>query len=108
MIATSPQLFVGLTGRWLGWIKRVPFILEVRDLWPESITARGWEASTDLSIRLLRALSAFLYRSCNHLVVVTPAFKQEIVAKWHVPATKISLVENGVETDLFTPEVRCE
>ena len=82
IIATSPQLFVGLTGRWLGWIKRVPFVLEVRDLWPESITASGMGRDTDLSIRLLRALSAFLYRSCDHVVVVTPAFKQELVAKW--------------------------
>ncbi|HEY2918588.1 MAG TPA: glycosyltransferase family 4 protein [Candidatus Binatia bacterium] len=105
IIATSPQLFVGLTGRWLGWIKRVPFIFEVRDLWPESITASGMGSDTDLSIRLLRALSAFLYRSCDHVVVVTPAFKQEIVAKWRVRDDKISLVENGVETDLFSPDV---
>ena len=104
VIATSPQLFVGLTGRWLGWIKRVPFVLEVRDLWPESITASGMGRDTDLSIRLLRALSAFLYRTCNHVVVVTPAFKQEIVTKWQVRAEKISLVENGVETDVFTPD----
>jgi glycosyltransferase involved in cell wall biosynthesis len=105
IIATSPQLFVGLTGRWLGWIKRVPFVLEVRDLWPESITASGIGSDTDLSIRLLRALSAFLYRSCNHVVVVTSAFKQELVAKWRLRDDKISLVENGVETDLFTPDV---
>ena len=61
-------------------------------------------SDADVSIRMLRALSAFLYRSCDHLVVVTPAFKQELVAKWHVRAEKISLVENGVETDLFTPD----
>jgi colanic acid biosynthesis glycosyl transferase WcaI len=105
IIATSPQLFVGLTGRWLGWIKRVPFVLEVRDLWPESITASGMGRDTDLSIRLLRALSAFLYWSCNHVVVVTPAFKQALVAKWRLRDDKISLVENGVETDLFSPDV---
>ena len=105
IIATSPQLFVGLTGRWLGWIKRAPFVLEVRDLWPESITASGMGRDTDLSIRLLRALSAFLYRTCNHIVVVTPAFKQALVTRWRVRDEKISLVENGVETDLFTAYV---
>ncbi len=61
-------------------------------------------SDADLAIRLLRVLSAFLYRTCNHLVVVTPAFKQDLIAKWRVPAGKISVVENGVETDLFTPE----
>jgi glycosyltransferase involved in cell wall biosynthesis len=104
VIATSPQLFVGLVGRWLGWIKRIPFILEVRDLWPESITASGMGRDTDLAIRLLRGLSGYLYRKCDHVVVVTPAFKKELLAKWRVPADKISLVENGVETDLFTPD----
>jgi glycosyltransferase involved in cell wall biosynthesis len=104
IIATSPQLFVGLTGRWLGWIKRAPFILEVRDLWPDSITASGMGKDADVSIRMLRGLSVFLYRSCDHLVVVSPAFKQELVDKWQVRAEKISLVENGVETDLFTPD----
>jgi glycosyltransferase involved in cell wall biosynthesis len=103
VIATSPQLFVGLTGRWLGWIKRVPFVLEVRDLWPESITASGMGNDRDLAIRLLRVLSAILYRSCSHVVVVTPAFKNDLVMKWNVAGEKISLVENGVETDLFTP-----
>jgi glycosyltransferase involved in cell wall biosynthesis len=103
VIATSPQLFVGLAGRWLGWIKRVPFVLEVRDLWPDSITASGMGRDADVSIRMLRGLSAFLYRSCDHLVVVSPAFKQELVTKWRVGAEKISLVENGVEIDLFTP-----
>ena len=104
IIATSPQLFVGLTGRWLSWIKRVPFVLEVRDLWPESITASGMGSDRDLSIRLLSALSAFLYRSSSHVVVVTPAFKKELVTKWRLRDDKISLVENGVETDLFGPD----
>jgi glycosyltransferase involved in cell wall biosynthesis len=58
----------------------------------------------DLSIRILRVLSTFLYRVCNHVVVVTTAFKHELIAKWHVPAEKISVVENGVETDLFTAD----
>jgi glycosyltransferase involved in cell wall biosynthesis len=62
-------------------------------------------SDADLSIRMLRVLAAFLYRSCNHVVVVTPAFKQELVAKWRLRDDKISLVENGVETDLFTPDV---
>ncbi|MBM4264833.1 MAG: glycosyltransferase family 4 protein [Deltaproteobacteria bacterium] len=103
IIATSPQLFVGLAGWWLGLIKRAPFILEVRDLWPESITAAGMGSEKDISIKLLKALAAFLYRRASHIVVVTPAFKRELVANWGLAGEKISVVENGVETDLFTP-----
>ncbi|PYV82288.1 MAG: glycosyltransferase WbuB [Acidobacteria bacterium] len=41
VIATSPQLLVGLAGYWIAKLKRVPFVLEVRDLWPESLAAVG-------------------------------------------------------------------
>ena len=41
VIATSPQLLVALSGWWLAWWKRVPFVFEVRDLWPESLAAVG-------------------------------------------------------------------
>lgn len=57
-----------------------------------------------MPIRVLRALAEFLYRSCDHAVVVTPAFRKDLVSKWAVPSEKISIVENGVETDLFTPD----
>ena len=103
IIATSPQLLVGLAGWWLGLIKHKPFILEVRDIWPESITASGVGQKTSMMTRSLSALSGFLYRTCTHLVVVTPAFKEDIVNKFNIKPEKISVVTNGVETDLFRP-----
>jgi colanic acid biosynthesis glycosyl transferase WcaI len=103
IIATSPQLLVGLTGWWLGLIKHKPFILEVRDIWPESIIASGVGQKTSMMTRSLSALSGFLYRTCTHLVPVTPAFKEDIVNKFNIKPEKISVVTNGVETDLFRP-----
>jgi glycosyltransferase involved in cell wall biosynthesis len=103
IIATSPQLFVGLAGWWLGRIKQTPFILEVRDLWPDSITASGMGRQGSMPVRALQALSVFLYRASDHIVVVSPAFKEDIIAKWNINPEKISLVENGVETELFSP-----
>src|SRR5215469_7299435 len=41
VIATSPQLLVGLAGWWTAKLKSVPFVLEIRDLWPESLAAVG-------------------------------------------------------------------
>src|SRR5262249_28516026 len=97
---------VGLTGWWLGRIKRVPFILEIRDLWPDSLAGCGIGGEKSLMFRALRTLSKFLYRACDHIVVVTPAFKKELVTKWCVSPEKISVVENGVQTDLFSPNIR--
>jgi len=104
VIATSPQLLVALSGWWLAWWKRVPFVFEVRDLWPESLAAVGAGSEGSLLHRTLRAIAGFLYRRSHHIVVVTPAFKDHLMRHWQVPEWKISIVENGVETDLFRPD----
>jgi colanic acid biosynthesis glycosyl transferase WcaI len=103
VIATSPQLLVGLAGWWLTRWKRVPFILEVRDLWPESLAAVEMGNENSLMYRILEKIAAHLYRACNQIVVVTPAFKDLLVANWRVPSGKIFVIENGVDTDLFKP-----
>jgi len=103
IIATSPQLLVGLTGWWLGFAKRVPYVFEVRDLWPESLTAVGMGDGNSFLHQLLGSIANFLYKRSDRIVVVTPAFKEHLIPHWGVPAEKISIVENGVESSLFTP-----
>ena len=103
VIATSPQLMVGLSGCWLARCKRVPFVFEVRDLWPESLAAVGVGSEHCLLHRSLRRAARLLYKHSKHIVVVTPEFKKHLISHWRVPAGKISVVENGVETNLFTP-----
>ena len=103
VIGTSPQLLVALSGWWLAWWKRVPFVFEVRDLWPESLAAVGAGREGSALHRALGAVAGFLYRRSDHIVVVTPAFKDHLIQHWKVPAQKVSIVENGVETDLFRP-----
>jgi glycosyltransferase involved in cell wall biosynthesis len=104
VIATSPQLLCALAGWWIARWKRVPFIFEVRDLWPESLSAVGAGGENTLLHRVLRGIAGFLYRKADSIVVVTPAFKEYLVENWSISADKISVVENGVETDLFRPD----
>ncbi len=101
IIATSPQLLCALAGWWLAFCKRVPFAFEVRDLWPESLAAVGAGSEGSLLHRTLGAIAGFLYRRAPRIVVVSPAFKDHLMKYWNVLAGKISIVENGVETDLF-------
>ncbi|PYV61507.1 MAG: glycosyltransferase WbuB, partial [Acidobacteria bacterium] len=103
VIATSPQLLVGLSGWWIAKLKRVPFVLEVRDLWPESLAAVGVGDPNSLLSRALGRIAGFLYHQANHIVVVTPAFRDHLIRKWRVQEEKISIVQNGVETELFSP-----
>src|ERR1700722_16359213 len=101
IVATSPQLLVGLSGWWLARLKKIPFVFEVRDLWPESLTAVGLGAEKSILHRCLSAIADFLYSRSDHIVVVTPAFKDFLVKHRQVSAAKISVVENGGETSLF-------
>jgi colanic acid biosynthesis glycosyl transferase WcaI len=105
VIATSPQLLCALAGWWIASSMRRPFVFEVRDLWPESLAAVGAGGEGTMLHRSLAAVAGFLYRKADRIVVVTPAFKDHLIANWKVPAEKISIVENGVETDLFRPEL---
>jgi len=104
IIATSPQLLCALSGWWIAFWKRVPFVFEVRDLWPESLAAVGAGSEGSLLHRTLGAIAGFLYRRADRIVVVAPAFKDHLIRYWNVPAAKISIVENGVEIDLFRPD----
>ena len=104
VIASSPQLLVGLSGWWLSRLKKVPFVLEVRDLWPESLAGAGVGSEASLMYRSVGNLASFLYRAADSIVVVTPAFREHLLRNWGVPQEKISIVQNGVETALFTPQ----
>jgi glycosyltransferase involved in cell wall biosynthesis len=103
IIASSPQLLVGLSGWWLGFSREIPFVFEVRDLWPESLAAVGAGDEDSLLHHALAKIAGFLYERANRIVVVTPAFKDHLIRRWRVPAEKIAVIENGVETDLFAP-----
>ena len=102
VIATSPQLLVGLSGWWLARLNGVPFVFEVRDLWPESLSAVGVGNEQSALHASLAKIAGFLYRNCDRLVVVTPAFKDYLIRQWRIPEEKISVVENGVDTALFS------
>ncbi len=101
VISTSPQFFNGLAGYFVSRIKRIPWILEIRDLWPESILVVG-AIKSRLVIRMLERLELFAYRNADRIVPVTEAFKQYMI-KLGIPAAKIDVVKNGVDLDFYRP-----
>jgi glycosyltransferase involved in cell wall biosynthesis len=107
VIGTSPQLLTALSAWWVARCQRVPFIFEVRDLWPESLVAVGADDPQSALHRTLFRIAKFLYGEADQIVVVTRAFKTYLVDRWNISATKISIVENGVDTRLFHPHVAC-
>ncbi|MFZ1624981.1 MAG: glycosyltransferase family 4 protein [Gammaproteobacteria bacterium] len=102
VISTSPQFFCGLAGYLVSRIKRVPWVLEIRDLWPESIMAVG-AISRSLTLRWLVWLAKFAYRKADLILCVTDSFKTAIIAEG-IPAAKIEVIKNGVDLEFFSPE----
>ena len=101
IIATSPQFFTAVAGRWLSFFKLRPWIMEVRDLWPESIAAVG--AMNEGKIyKFLEWVELRLYKSAKKIIVVTDTFKRKISARG-IEASKIDVHKNGVILDLFEP-----
>ena len=96
LVATSPQFFAALAGYVVAWRKDVPFVLEIRDLWPESIVAVG-AMSRNVIIRFLEWVERVLYRKTEHIVVVTDSF-EEAIAEKDIARNKISVIKNGIET----------
>lgn len=101
IVATSPQFFTALAGRTLAWWKRKPWIMEVRDLWPESIKTVG-AMKDSIFIRYFEWQERRCYRSASRIVVVTDSFKRTLTARGIDPE-KIAVVKNGVNKALFTP-----
>ena len=99
VLSTSPQFFNGLAGYFVSRLKRVPWVLEIRDLWPESILVVG-AISNRWIIRTLEYLAMFTYRKADAIVPVTDAFKSYLIGKG-IPAQKIDVVKNGVDLDFY-------
>ena len=75
IIATSPQFFNGWAGTIASWLKWCPFILEIRDIWPESIVTVGALKKTSLLVRFLEVMENWMYRSANHIVTVGNGYR---------------------------------
>lgn len=82
-----------------GWVvatvRRIPWVFELRDLWPASIVAVGAMKEGPL-IRALEAIELRMYRSADRVVSVTQSFKRDLTRRG-VPARKIDVVLNGVD-----------
>lgn len=104
--ATSPPLFVGGAALIISTLRRLPLVFEVRDLWPESAIALG-ELRNPRAIRWATRLEEACYRRAKKIVVTTQEMVEYLVNRGF-PATKIKVIPNGANTDLFCfdPEAR--
>ena len=102
LIATSPQFLCAVAGHTIAGTRRLPFVFEVRDLWPESIVAVGALPAGHPLIRGLEVVENRLYREAAKIVVVTDSFRDRLISRG-IPAEKIGVIKNGVDLERFVP-----
>jgi len=100
IIITSPSIFVGISAIILSKIKRVPFLVEIRDLWPESAVATG-VLNNKFLLNILYWLEYKLYKHSKKIVVLTPAFKVNIETRFPEFVGKIEIITNGADFSIM-------
>ena len=103
IVGTSPQFFTAVSAWALSAIKFKPFVFELRDIWPASITAVG-AMGRSLPIRILEKIEVFLYRRANKIISVTHSFKSELIERG-IDGSKIDVVLNGVDLSKYEPSI---
>lgn len=101
VIGTSPQFFTACAAYLVSLGKRVPWVFELRDIWPESIRVVG-AMKQSVALDFLEKVELFLYRKATRIVSVTHAFRS-VLARRGVDADKIEVVTNGVDMTRFSP-----
>ncbi len=99
VIVTSPPLFVGITGYLISRLRRMPFVFEVRDLWPESAIDTG-VLTNKMIIRLAYWVEAFIYKRARLINVLTPAFFNTLRDKKNIRESKLIQISNAADFSL--------
>ena len=95
VIATSPQFFCGWAGVIVTALRRLPFVLEIRDLWPESIEAVGAMRNRRL-LRFLEWLEQRMYAAASRIVTVGDGYRAKLIERG-VDPERIDVIPNGVD-----------
>lgn len=99
LIASSPPFFVHIAGEAASRLRRIPLVLEVRDLWPDYVVEMG-VVKNPLARRSLFALEKRLLQSAEHTVVVTESFRRRVVDKG-CREEDVTVIPNGVDTQFY-------
>lgn len=103
IMGTTPPIFQAVSAWFVALVRRKPFLLEVRDLWPEFGVSMG-VLKNPVIIALARWLEKFLYARATHILVNSPAYRDYMIAKG-VPENKVTYIAYGTDVDMFNPSI---
>jgi len=100
IVATSPQFFCGLIGAFATLFRRERFVLEVRDIWPESIAAVG-AGRKKILLDMVGALAKWMYSRADQIVTVGEGYRDKLLESGAAPYRRISVIPNGIDFERF-------
>jgi glycosyltransferase involved in cell wall biosynthesis len=101
VVVSSPTLFSVISAFIYSRVKKVPYVFEVRDLWP-AVFVDLKVITNRFIISVLEKLEMFLYHQAAHIVVVTLAFKENLESRG-ISSEKVEVITNGADVDFFYP-----
>ena len=101
VVATSPQIFCGYVGVWYKRFRRVPLVIEIRDIWPESMEAVGAKIPR-LAYKALEMIERAMYRAADRIVTVGEGYKARLLEKG-IKSEKMSIIMNGTDLAVYKP-----
>lgn len=101
VLVYQSALPAGMAGRWLSAWFRVPLVVDVVDLWPESVSASGM-LSHPVVMRMIRWMASGIYQAATAVNVVTEGFRQNLL-EMQVPPEKLSVIENWMPAATYAP-----
>jgi len=98
--AYHPPLTVGMSAALIGFFRRTPVVYDIQDMWPDTLKATGM-LSNPRALSLIGRICQWVYRRASALVVLSPGFKQLLLARG-VAAEKISVIYNWCDAEALT------
>src|SRR5262249_2561640 len=98
----SPPLLLSIPAFLFSRLWRVPFVLNVADLWPDSVIEKGF-LHEGLAMRILRSLESWSYRKAARVNAMTETMHSTLLSEKQVPRTKLLFFPNGVDTTTYCP-----
>jgi len=103
VMGTTPPIFQAVSSWVVSLVRRKPFLLEVRDLWPEFGIGMG-VLKNPVIIAMSRWLENFLYARATHILVNSPAYRKYLIEKG-IPERKVTFIPYGTDVEMFNPDV---
>ncbi len=101
MLCPNGSFFTGIAAFIAGRPRRIPFIYNLQDLYPD-VPVKAGQLRSRPAIAMLERMERFMYDTAQHITVITPAFRHRLISKG-IPERKISVIPNFVDTDFIRP-----